>query len=98
MTAAAVFDLDAAAASRREAAGEPFRFVFGGQEFTCLPAKEWPVAVTALLTSDLVGAVKAILGPEQADDFMAMNPTFGDIEDLMTALSAYSGFAGGTGE
>lgn len=93
MSGAAVFDLDAAAAARREAAGEPFRFVFHGQEFTCLPAKEWPIQVSEMLTQDMVEAVRLILGAgEQADAFLALNPTMGDVESLMTAIAEFSGF------
>lgn len=91
MSGGAVFDLDAASAARREAAGEPFRFVWKGQEFTCLPAKEWPIAVTEKLTSDLPGAVALIIGEDQSAAFLAGNPTMGDIEDLMTALAKFSG-------
>ena len=97
--ARAVFDLDAAAAARREAAGEPFTFTWHGDEFACLPAKEWPITVAAMLTTDMPEAVRLILGGgDQADAFMAHNPTMGDIEDLMTALAEYSGFSGGLGE
>lgn len=90
--AATDFDLDAAAAARREAAGEPFTFTYGGRKFTCLPAREWPIAVTALLGTDMPEAVKLILGGgADADAFMALNPTMGDIEDLLAALSSWSG-------
>ena len=90
--AKAAFDLDAAAAARREAAGEPFTFTFHGSKFTCLPAREWPITVTTKLAEDMPGAVRLILGggPE-ADDFMSLNPTMGDIEDLLAALASYSG-------
>jgi hypothetical protein len=90
--AKAAFDLDAAAAARREAAGEPFTFTYGGQKFTCLPAKEWPIAVAGMLGTDMPEAVKLILGGgKQADLFMSLNPTLGDVEDLLSALSQWSG-------
>jgi hypothetical protein len=90
--AKAAFDLDAAAATRREAAGEPFTFTYGGHQFKCLPAKEWPITVAALLGTDMPEAIRLILGGgERGDQFMALNPTLGDVEDLLTALSAWSG-------
>lgn len=86
-----VFDLDAARASRREAAGEGFTFVFGKESFSCLPAKEWPVTVTAALSEgDLIGALQLILG-DQAESFLSHGPTTGDVEDLMTAMASFSG-------
>lgn len=89
---AAAFDLDAAAAARREAAGEPFTFTYREQEFTCLPAKEWPITVTALLGTNMPEAVRLILGGgEQAEEFMALNPTLGDVESLLAALAEWSG-------
>lgn len=88
----AAFDLDAAAAARREAAGEPFTFTYGGHKFKCLPAKEWPIQVTALLATNMPEAVRLILGGgKQADAFMALNPTLGDVEDLLAALAEWSG-------
>lgn len=96
--AAAAFDLDAAAAARREAAGEPFTFTWKGQEFKCLPAKEWPIQVTALLATDMPEALRLILGGgKQADKFIALNPTVGEVEDLLSALAEWSGI-GGLGE
>jgi hypothetical protein len=86
------FDLDAAAAARREAEGEGFTFVFKGATFTCLPSKEWPISVSGRLTSgDLIGALSAILGPDQAEVFLAGEPTMGDVETLMTEIASNSG-------
>lgn len=96
--AKAAFDLDAAAAARREAAGEPFTFTWHGSEYTCLPAKEWPITVAAMLGTDMPEAVRLILGGgEDADAFLATNPSLGDIEALMTALSEFTG-TGSLGE
>jgi hypothetical protein len=86
------FDLDAAAAARREAEGDGFVFTFKGTMFDCLPAKEWPVAISGMLTgNDLVGALTAILGSEQGELFLAGNPTMGDVETLMTQIAQHSG-------
>lgn len=92
--AKAAFDLDAAAAARREAAGEPFTFTFHGKTFKCLPAREWPIQVTAMLGTDMPEAVRLILGGgADGDAFMALNPTMGDIEDLLGALAEWSGMS-----
>lgn len=86
------FDLDAAAAARREAEGEGFSFTFKGDTFVCRPAKEWPIVVSGLLTEgNLIGALTEILGDGQGEKFLAAKPTMGDIEDLMTAISKFSG-------
>ena len=92
------FDLDAAAAAAREAAGEGFQFTFRKQSYNCLPAKLWPITVSGLLTrGDLVGALMDILGPEQGEKFLAAKPTMGEVEALMTAIAEFSG-VGGLGE
>jgi hypothetical protein len=97
MSAAAVFDLDAAAAARREAAGEPFRFTWHGEEYAMLPAVEWPVTVAERMSKgEMVEAVRLLLG-DDADRFLATDPTMGDIKDLMEAVAAYSGL-GSLGE
>ena len=89
------FDLDAARAARREAMGDGFAFVFGGQTFTCTPTKEWPVAVLASLSDgDLTGALELILGDEQYQRFMEQQPTSGDVQDLMEALGKDAGVGG----
>ena len=86
------FDLDAAAAARREAEGAGFTFIFKGDTYACLPAKEWPIAVSGLLSEgNLIGALTEILGPEQGEKFLAGKPTMGDIEDLMTHIAKFSG-------
>jgi hypothetical protein len=88
----AVFDLDAASAARREAAGEGFKFTWHGEEFSCLSAKEWPITVMADMSKgDLVAGLYGILGDEQGEKFLAGNPTNGDLEDLMTAVAQFSG-------
>lgn len=90
-----VFDLDAARASRREAEGEGFRFKWNNVEFTCLPAKEWPIAVnSALSAGDIESALLGILGEDQGEVFLAGKPTMGDIETLMTQVAKFSGVDG----
>jgi len=88
---AQMFDADAARAARAEAMGDPFRFRWDGQEFTALPAKEWPLTVTSSLAEGkLVDALRLILG----DDFpayMAGSPTMGDVEALMAAMANRQG-------
>lgn len=89
------FDLDAVAAARREAAGEGFTFTFKGATFACLPAKEWPITVSALLTKgDLIGALTDIMGADQAEVFLAGKPTMGDVETLMTQIAEFQGVDG----
>lgn len=88
---ASVFDLDAVSAARREAAGVGFTFVWHGEEYECLPAKEWPITVTsALATGDLVGGITEILGAD-GQRFIDTKPTAGDVEALLTALAEFSG-------
>jgi hypothetical protein len=89
---AGAFDLDAARAARKEAAGVGFKFKFGGRSYTCLPAKEWPIEVMGSLgDGDMVGALEMILGADQMEKFMANKPTSGDVEDLMNALGDDAG-------
>lgn len=89
------FDLDAAAAARREATGEGFTFSFKGATFVCLPPKEWPITVTAMLSDgDLIGALTGILGDDQAEVFLAGKPTMGDVETLMTQVAQSAGVDG----
>lgn len=89
------FDLDASRAARREAAQEPFRFVFGGQPFTLPPSKEWPLVATDALSDGHVGvAMKELLG-DQWDAFAAMGATVGDLTDLFGAVSAWQGLTPG---
>ena len=94
-----VFDLDAAGAAIREALGDPFRFVYGGEEFTVPPVKAWPIKVTALLAEgDMVGAMRLLLGPEQAErmfDASATPLAMGDVEALFTAIARWSGVGEG---
>jgi len=98
MTTKKPFDLDAAGDARREAAGEGFAFSFKGTTFTCLPSTEWPITVSVLLTQgDLIGALSDVLGPEQAEVFLAGKPTMGDVETLMTRIAEFAG-AGDAGE
>ena len=88
------FDLDAASAARREAEGVGFSFMWQGTDFVCQPAKEWPISVSGSLTNgDLVAALSAILG-DQAEAFLAGNPTMGDVETLMTEIAKFSGVDG----
>ena len=94
----APFDLDAARAARREAAGEGFRFKWGKKVYECPPAKEWPMTVTALLSEgELNGALESILGSKQYESFMKNEPSMGDVEDLMGALAKFSGIGDGAG-
>lgn len=97
MSSAAVFDLDAAAAARREAAGEPFRFVWQGEEYAMLPATEWPVTISdRMAKGEMTDAVRLLLAAD-ADRFLATDPTMGDIKDLMEAVAKFSGL-GSLGE
>ena len=89
-----MFDLDAARAARREAEGTGFTFTFGGEQYETPPAKEWPINVIASLSEgNLIEALRLILNDDY-DRFMAHNPTNGDVEDLMTAMSANVGVGG----
>lgn len=91
---AAVFDADAARAARLEALGEPFRFTFGGQEFTLPGPKEWPIeAVTRLSEGDLTGALVGLLGADQYRNFALYKPTVGDVEGIMGAVAAWQGIS-----
>jgi hypothetical protein len=95
----APFDLDAARAARREAQGVGFKFMWGKKAYECPPAKEWPMAVTGLLSEGkLMEAVEGILGPKQFATFMKGNPSMGDLEDLMSALAKFSGVGDSAGE
>ena len=61
----APFDLDAARAARREAQGVGFKFMWGKKAYECPPAKEWPMAVTGLLSEGkLMEAVEGNPWPE----------------------------------
>lgn len=94
----APFDLDAARAARQEAAGEGFKFKWGKKDYECPPAKEWPVTVTALFSEGkLTDALEAILGPKQFESFMKLQPSMGDLEDLMGALAKFSGIGSDAG-
>lgn len=85
------FDLDAVRAARREALGESFHFTFGGKDFAVLPAKEWPVeAVAAFSEGSLVDGVRGILA-DDPDGFFAEQPSMGDVEALLGAVSEWSG-------
>lgn len=89
------FDLDAAGAARREAAGEGFKFIWKKKPYVCLPPKEWPITVTSSLSEgDLVGAISEILGEKQAVPFLKGNPTTGDVEALMEAIAKHTGVDG----
>lgn len=90
MTAA--FDLDAANAARREAEGEPFTFTWQGTEWSCAPAKEWPIATASRLSAgDLPGALLLIMGDDEGQAFLDTKPSMGDVEALMDALAKFSG-------
>lgn len=89
------FDLDAARAARREAVGESFPFTFGGVGFTLPPSKEWPLEATDLLADGQIGgAMKVLLGDQWAT-FSAQGATVGDLKDLFSALSAWTGLTPG---
>ena len=85
------FDLDAARAQRREAAGDPSEFVFGGDTFTVPPSSEWPISVRDSLTGgDVVAAMKEILG-EQWETFSGHGPTIGDVTALLDWVAGENG-------
>lgn len=88
-----VFDLDAERAARVEAMGEPFTFVSHGATYTMPSPKQWPVQVTGMLSDgDLPGALRLLLGPDQADAFLNGGPiTMGDLEALFGAVAKWSG-------
>ncbi len=92
-TAPAPFDLDASRAARTEALGEPFAFTSHGETYTMVPPKEWPVQVTAMLAEgDLVGALRGLLGDDQADSFLAGGTvTMGDLEALFAEVARWAG-------
>lgn len=90
------FDLDAARAARREAVGEPFPFTFGGENFTLPPSKEWPLEATDFLADGHIGpAMKVLLGDRQWATFSALGATVGDLKDLFSALSNWTGLTPG---
>jgi tRNA U38,U39,U40 pseudouridine synthase TruA len=94
----APFDLDAARAARREAAGEGFKFKWGKKNYECPPAKEWPITVTATFSEGkLTEALEQILGEKQFAAFMKQQPSVGDIEALMGALAKFSGIGDDAG-
>ena len=85
------FDLDAARAQRREAAGEPATFTFGGEQYHVPPSSEWPLGVRDLLVGgDLQGAMRELLNG-QWERFHAAGPTMGDVGDLHDWISESNG-------
>ncbi len=88
----APFDLDAARAARQEAAGEGFKFTWGGKPYECPAAEDWPLAVQSSLSEgDLLGALRNLLGDKQMNEFEAGKPTMGDVKDLFDAIAKFSG-------
>ena len=89
---ATVFDLDAANAARREVEGARFTFTWQGRDWSCAPAKEWPIATAGVLAKgDLPGALLLIMGEDEGQAFLDTKPSMGDVEALMDALAAFSG-------
>ena len=93
------FDLDQARAIRRDREGIEFNFTFGGEDFTCLPIKEWGLGVSELLAAGEMGdALKLVLGEEPYSRFVEAGASLGDIEDLITALGKFGGVGDSLGE
>lgn len=86
------FDLDAARAQRKEAAGgQYFTFTFGGTEYAVEQSKEWPVeAVDALAAGRIVEGLSLVLG--KAWDVIGKDLSVGDAEALIEAIAKYEGF------
>jgi hypothetical protein len=84
-----VFDLDAVA---REAAGEPFRFRFGGEDYE-LPSHVDIRAIAKLSIGQFYEALQLMLGDEQWQRMLAADAVFDDqtLRSLMEAYAAHSG-------
>lgn len=89
------FDLDAARAARREAVGEPFPFTFGGDNFSLPPSREWPIEATDLIAEGQIGRAMKVLLADQWLTFSALGATVGDLRDLFSALSSWTGLTPG---
>lgn len=95
---ATVVDLDAARAQRAavaEAEGEGLTFRLGGEEFTVLPPKEWPVKTTTLLAKGKVAKAIQLMLADRRAEFRAVNPTLADVEAIMAAVSDWQGLTPG---
>ena len=91
-----VFDLDAAAAAKREALGEGLTFTWRGEEYTVPPPGAWDFEVQARLSGGYpVPAMTLILGEEQAARYWATRPSITDVTALMEAVSSQSGLTPG---
>jgi hypothetical protein len=85
-------DLDAARHARREAGGEPPTVTFGGEQFT-LPV-EVPLSFADLLVKgEVVEAIVALLGADQATRFMDHGPTIPDFETLAEQFGGLYGLS-----
>lgn len=77
------FDLDAARARRKEAAGDGVPFIFGGETFHIPPGTEWGLDIPMKAADgDLLGVFRDLLGDEQFERFVSHGPTVGDVETL----------------
>lgn len=94
-----MFDLDAAYAAMRDAAGDPFEFTYGGEKFEMSLSVEWPIEVSTMIASNqLVPAMELVLGvrdPEQAQRFIALHPSFGHVQILFEQEQAHEGAPSG---
>jgi hypothetical protein len=86
-------DLDAAAAARAEAQGEPVTLIFRESEFT-LPV-EMPADFALHAQAErLRESVSALIG-EKAEEFFALRPSIEDITELVNAAARIYGVSPG---
>lgn len=90
-----IIDLCAARAARLEALGEPVVLKWDeGIEFT-LPV-ELPAEFALCAQEDRMrDAIRALLGPEQADEFFSLRPSMDDIMELADATGRVYGIKPG---
>ena len=81
-------NLDAARASRAEAAGEPVVVVFGGIEYE-LPV-ELPIEA-AVAASDPMAFLRVMFG-ERHEEFLAARPSMQDVVTLAEGIAKAYGF------
>lgn len=91
------FDADAARAARAEATKEVFVFRLGGEDFSILPAADWPLEAQAFLSDgDLVHALPLLLegGEEACAALMSLGATIGDLNAIFEEVGRWAGTGG----
>lgn len=90
-----LFDLDAAKAAQRDAAGESFTFTYTGEKYQIPPSTEWPVeASTYIATGDFHAALQCLLeldDPEAPARFFNAAPTLGHFKLVFDEIARREG-------